>query len=124
MSPVAFCAVPVMSATVVVTSETTPSTVPSRVSATVVFVSDALSDMVSDAVSVAGSVAEREVAGSSSALATAEPSAHAPVTPAAMTMERRMFLFMSASDPWILGVPGEAWGHPEPRGSRGIRPEI
>lgn len=49
-----------------------------------------------------------EWAGISSALATAEPSAHAPETPAAITMERRMFLFMLASDPSNSGFRSRA----------------
>lgn len=69
-----------------VTFPTTPSTV--SVTAPTVSVTSTLTSEV-----------DRDDAGSSSALATAEPSAHAPVTPAAMTMERRMFLFMGTSDP-------------------------
>ncbi|QWA23815.1 hypothetical protein KJK32_28205 [Streptomyces sp. JCM17656] len=88
-SPAAPSVTPV---TVSVTPETTPSTVsvtpPRRPGASAVSVA-----------SVVLSGTERAEAGSSSALATVEPSAQAPVTPAAMTIERRMFLFMLASDP-------------------------
>ena len=71
------------------------------------------------AFSVVTSGAETGVAGSSSALATAEPSAHAPVTPAAITMERRMFVFIRmfvfmecvrSLDPQESGVPEGAAG--------------
>ncbi len=81
--------------TVSVTPETTPLTVPvtppRRPGASALSAASAASVVVSGT--------ERVEADSSSALAAAEPSAQAPVTPAAMTIERRMFLFMRASDP-------------------------
>lgn len=85
-------------ATVSVTPETTPLTVsatpPRRPGASALSGVSAVS-----VTSLAWSGTERVDAGSSSALAAVEPSAQAPVTPAAMTIERRMFLFMRASDP-------------------------
>ncbi|OPG01256.1 hypothetical protein B1R27_37855 [Streptomyces sp. GKU 895] len=86
-----------VSSTVSVTADTTPSTV--SVTPVSVFVTSVVTPSVR---SVVVSDTEREEAGSSSALAAVEPSAHAPVTPAAMTMERRMFLFMGTSGPWEL----------------------
>ncbi|MCZ0987408.1 hypothetical protein O1M54_20135 [Streptomyces diastatochromogenes] len=90
-------AVPVTSETVSWTPVRTPSTVSVRVP-------------------VVLSVSGTDTAGvdSSSALATAEPRAQAPVTPAAITIERRMFLFMRASSPseTARGFRPEAPGRP------------